>query len=64
MRDVLQEKFDAKMQEGEKIGERNRARKSAIEMIHDNMPMDKIIRYTGLTESEIIQIKEEESVPV
>lgn len=72
MRDVLQEKFDAKMQEGREvgekigreIGEKNRARKSAIEMIHDNMPMDKIIRYTGLTESEIIQIKEEESVPV
>lgn len=39
-------------------GEVNKAKKIALEMIKDNEPVEKIIKYTGLTEKEINELKE------
>jgi len=38
-------------------GEVNKAKKIALEMIKDNEPVEKIMKYTGLTEKEINELK-------
>ena len=38
---------------GEKIGERKGKLETARRMLNDDMPIDRIIKYTGLTEEEI-----------
>ena len=41
------------VEKGEKIGEKNKSIKIAVEMIRDNEPNAKITKYTGLTDEEI-----------
>ncbi len=38
---------------GEKIGERKEKFETARRMLSDDMPIERIIKYTGLTEEEI-----------
>lgn len=45
-------------EKGIEKGEVNKAKKIALEMIKDNEPVEKIIKYTGLTEKEINELKE------
>ncbi len=58
-RDILNIKrtaFEKGIEKGIEKGEVKKAEKVAKEMLKDNEPMDKIIKYTGLTEEEIRSI--------
>jgi predicted transposase/invertase (TIGR01784 family) len=45
-------------EEGMSIGERNKAKKIAKDMLDDNVPILKIMKYTKLTEEEVLGLKE------
>lgn len=51
-----------KMQMEREVGSDDRARKIAIKMLHANEPDEKIIEYTGLTASEVREIRESQEV--
>lgn len=50
--------FEKGIEKGIEKGEVNKAKKIALEMIKDNEPVEKIIKYTGLTVKEINALKE------
>ena len=43
--------------EGLSEGERNKAREVALKMLAKNKPLEEIVEFTGLTESEIYSLK-------
>ena len=45
------------LQEGRQEGEAAKAREMALTMLSENEPVVKIVRYTGLTEAEIEQLR-------
>ena len=44
-------------EEGINLGKNELSRHIAISMINDNEPIAKVIRYTGLSEKQILQLK-------
>lgn len=45
-------------EEGRKIGEKNAKRQNAIEMLKDKLPVNAVVKYSGLTYEEVIELKE------
>ena len=48
--------FEEVREEALREGERKKALKSALEMLADGVPCDKIAKYTGLTISEVEEL--------
>ncbi len=45
------------LREGLQEGEERRARATAITMLQDNLPLEQIVRFTGLTLAQVQQIQ-------